>query len=51
MGNNKLMRFVATSHGDLDGDGAHSTFQVRGERLNGQTTKVLPGLYVDREVE
>jgi len=44
-------RFVATAHGDLDGDGKLSTFQVRGERLPGQPARVLPGMYVDREVE
>lgn len=47
----KTMRFVATAHGDLDGDGALSTFEVRGERVPGQPARVLPGLYVDREVE
>ncbi len=45
------VRFVATAHGDLDGDGKLSTFQVRGERLVGQAARVLPGMYVDREVE
>lgn len=45
------MRFIATAHGDLDGDGALSTFAVRGERLPGQPARVLPGMYVDREVE
>ncbi|WP_437738505.1 hypothetical protein [Sorangium sp. So ce1335] len=47
----KTMRFVATAHGDLDGDGALSTFEVRGERVPGQSARVLPGMYVDREVE
>ncbi|HRI70867.1 MAG TPA: hypothetical protein PK156_41825 [Polyangium sp.] len=47
----RAMRFVATAHGDLDGDGKLSTFQVRGERLPGQPARVLPGMYVDREVE
>lgn len=45
------MRFTATAHGDLDGDGTLSTFEVRGERVPGQPARVLPGLYVDREVE
>ncbi len=45
------MRFVATAHGDLDGDGVLSTFEVRGERLPGRRTRVLPGMFVDREVE
>lgn len=47
----QAIRFVATAHGDLDGDGKLSTFQVRGERLPGQAARVLPGMYVDREVE
>jgi hypothetical protein len=47
----QVMRFVATAHGDLDGDGMLSTFEVRGERLPGQPARVLPGMYVDREVE
>ncbi|WP_438030929.1 hypothetical protein [Sorangium sp. So ce233] len=47
----KTMRFVATAHGDLDGDGALSTFEVRGERVPGESARVLPGMYVDREVE
>jgi hypothetical protein len=46
-----VMRFVATAHGDLDGDGALSTFEVRGERVPGQPARVLPGMFVDREVE
>jgi hypothetical protein len=45
------MRFVATAHGDLDGDGVVSTFEVRGERLPGQAARALPGMFVDREVE
>ncbi|MCC6555203.1 MAG: hypothetical protein IT372_19745 [Polyangiaceae bacterium] len=46
-----VMRFVATSRGDLDGDGALSTFEVRGERSPGRPARVLPGMFVDREVE
>jgi len=46
-----VMRFVATAHGDLDGDGVLSTFEVRGERVPGQDARVLPGMFVDREVE
>ena len=45
------MRFSATAHGDLDGDGMLSTFEVKGERLPGQGPRVLPGMFVDREVE
>lgn len=46
-----IMRFIATAHGDLDGDGTLSTFEARGERLPGQTARALPGMYIDREVE
>lgn len=49
--NTGVMRFVATAHGDLDGDGVISTFEVRGERVPGQEARVLPGMFVDREVE
>jgi hypothetical protein len=49
--NTGVMRFVATAHGDLDGDGVLSTFEVRGERIPGQEARVLPGMFVDREVE
>lgn len=45
------MGFVATAHGDLDADGTLSTFEVRGERRPGEAARVLPGLYVEREVE
>src|SRR4051812_49882995 len=31
----QVMRFTATAHGDLDGDGTLSTFEVRGERAPG----------------
>jgi hypothetical protein len=46
-----VMRFTATAHGDLDGDGMLSTFEVRGERAPGQPARVLPGMFIDREVE
>lgn len=46
-----VMSFTATAHGDLDGDGTVSTFEVRGERAPGQAARVLPGMFVDREVE
>ena len=42
--------FVATAHGDLDGDGVLSTFQITGESKRGAEPKVLP-LDVHREVE
>lgn len=47
----QTMRFTATAHGDLDGDGLLSTFEVKGERAPGQAPRVLPGMFVDREVE
>jgi hypothetical protein len=48
---NGRARFWATAHGDLDGDGTWSTLQTQGERLPGQPARVLPGLFVAREVE
>ena len=47
----QVMRFTATAHGDLDGDGMVSTFEARGERVPGQHARVLPGMFIDREVE
>ena len=47
----QAMRFTATAHGDLDGDGTVSTFEVRGERVPGQPARVLPGMFINREVE
>lgn len=44
-------RFVATAHGDLDGDDVLSTFEVRGERGANERARVVPGMFVDREVE
>jgi hypothetical protein len=47
----QTMRFTATAHGDLDGDGTLSTFEVRGERVPGKPARILPGMFIDREVE
>jgi hypothetical protein len=47
----QAIRFTASAHGDLDGDGTLSTFEVHGERLVGQPARVLPGMFIDREVE
>jgi hypothetical protein len=47
----QVMTFTATAHGDLDGDGTWSTFEVRGERRPGQPARIVPGMYVEREVE
>ena len=43
-------RFRATAHGDLDGDGVLSTFEIEGE-ADANGARILPGMYVDREVE
>lgn len=42
--------FRASAHGDLDGDGVTSTFELEGI-ADAASVRVLPGLYVDREVE
>jgi hypothetical protein len=42
--------FVAHAHGDLDGDGATSTFEVRGRCEQG-IAKLDPGMYVENEIE
>jgi hypothetical protein len=42
--------FRATAHGDLDGDGVLSTFEIEGE-ADASGARLLPGMYVDREVE
>lgn len=44
-------RFAATAHGDLDGDGNPSTFQVQGEKRPAAPARLQPGLLVHREVE
>jgi hypothetical protein len=45
-----LAHFRATAHGDLDGDGVVSTFEIEGE-ADVSGARILPGMYVDREVE
>lgn len=45
-----LAHFRATAHGDLDGDGVVSTFEIEGE-ADATGARILPGMYVDREVE
>jgi len=44
-------RFSARAHGDLDGDGNLSTFEVRGERLPAEPPRLMAGLLVTREHE
>ncbi|MEZ4225021.1 MAG: hypothetical protein R3B13_28970 [Polyangiaceae bacterium] len=43
-------RFVAKAHGDLDGDGLRSTFQISGRSAGGSEPGVSP-MEIDREVE
>lgn len=43
-------RFRASAHGDLDGDGVTSTFEIEG-KADAAGVVLLPGMYVDREVE
>lgn len=43
--------FVARARGDLDGDGILSTFEVRGQKRAEQHAEVLPGMYVEAELE
>jgi type II secretory pathway pseudopilin PulG len=45
--------FVAQAHGDLDGDGIFSTFEIRGhaKRNDGDKPAVVPGTYVEAELE
>lgn len=46
--------FVATAHGDLDGDGLFSTFELKGvvrPGPEGAKPEVLPGMYVEAELE
>jgi hypothetical protein len=43
-------RFTARAHGDLDGDGSLSTFQISGEMREGGEPTTLP-IVIYREVE
>jgi hypothetical protein len=44
--------FVARAHGDLDGDGVTSTFEIRGRLSSAVPPIVLePGMYVESELE
>ena len=43
--------FVARAHGDLDGDGMRSTFELRGHAQDGEPAVLEPGMYVENEVE
>jgi type IV pilus assembly protein PilA len=45
-----LALFRARAHGDLDGDGLHSTFEISGRSKDGAEPTVFP-LDVQREVE
>ena len=43
--------FVARAHGDLDGDGILSTFEISGTTTPTQPAAVAPGMYVEAELE
>ncbi|MCW5832830.1 MAG: hypothetical protein KIS78_10505 [Labilithrix sp.] len=43
--------FVTRAHGDLDGDGVLSTFEMRGSAKAGEAPRLEPGLYVEAELE
>jgi hypothetical protein len=45
--------FVAVAHGDLDGNGITSTFEIRGHATNepGGGVQLQPGMYVESEIE
>ncbi|HXX68862.1 MAG TPA: hypothetical protein VEK07_16870 [Polyangiaceae bacterium] len=45
--------FRAHAHGDLDGDGIVSTFEVTGEAVSGDARgpRLDPGMFIDGEVE
>jgi type II secretory pathway pseudopilin PulG len=43
-------QFTAQAHGDLDGDGVTSTFEIRGTAA-GTEAKLEPGMYVEAELE
>jgi len=42
--------FIAHAHGDLDGDGTTSTFEVRG-KCGADGAALVPGMYVESELE
>ncbi len=42
--------FVAHAHGDLDGDGTTSTFEIRG-KCEHEVATLAPGMYVESELE
>ena len=43
--------FVEQSRGDLDGDGVLSTFEVRGYARPAEKPTLVPGMYVEQELE
>ena len=43
--------FVARARGDLDGDGILSTFEIRGGIAPADKPKLVPGMYVEAELE
>jgi hypothetical protein len=48
----QVAQFVAHAHGDLDGDGITSTFEVRGHAASASgPAELVPGMYVEAELE
>lgn len=43
--------FVAHAHGDLNGNGVTSTFEIRGHASTDEAPTLEPGMYVESEVE
>ena len=43
--------FTAQARGDLDGDGILSTFEIKGVIPAGDKPRLLPGMYVEAELE
>ena len=43
--------FVARAHGDLDGDGVVSVFEAKVDFSKAAEPKLIPGMYVEAELE
>jgi len=48
---NARSSFIARACGDLDGDGARSTFEVRGHDTQSEGAVIEPGMYVEAPLE
>lgn len=44
-------QFLGHAHGDLDGDGAQSTFEIRGRASATEDARLEPGIHVEAELE